>query len=81
MNTMAAQSNEDRRHANSTAQAPANGTQKLEYSRPGVIAIPSEGRKLLEGYSNIAPDEVTRHVTGVVNITPSVLYFRNRCHY
>lgn len=81
MNTMAAQSNEDRRHANSTAQAPANGTQELEYPGPGVITIPSEGRKLLEEYSNIAPDEATRHVTGVVNITPSVLYFRNSCHY
>ena len=70
---MAAQSNEDKRYGNSTVQAPAHSTQEMEYSGPGAITIPSEGRKLLEKYSNIAPDEVLRHVTGVVNITPSVL--------
>ena len=34
------------------------------------VTIPSEGRQLLEEYSKIAPAEVIKHVTGVVNITP-----------
>ena len=61
---MATQVNESERHGDSTGQAPSVNTPET------AVTIPSEGRKLLEEYSKIAPAEVIKHVTGVVNITP-----------
>ena len=61
---MAAQVNESERHGDSTEQAPSVNTPET------AVMIPSEGRKLLEEYSKIAPVEVIQHVTGVVNIAP-----------
>ena len=61
---MAAQVNGGERDSNSAGQAPSVKT-------PGTaVLIPPEGRKLLEEYSNIAPVEVIKHVTGVVSIAP-----------
>ena len=61
---MAAQVNESERHGDSSGQAPSVNTPEM------AVMVPSEGRKLLEEYSNIAPVEVIRHVTSVVNIAP-----------
>ena len=61
---MAAQVKESERHGDSTGQAPSVNATEM------AVMIPSEGRKLLEEYSNIAPDEVIKHVTSVVNIAP-----------
>ena len=61
---MAAQVNESERPGDSTKHAPSVNTPET------AVMVPSEGRKLLEEYSKIAPSEVIKHVTGVVNIAP-----------
>ena len=70
-----AQVNESERHGDSTGQAPSVNIPKE------AVMIPSEGRKLLEEYSNIAPVEVIKHVTAVVNIPPQVLCCGNSYHH
>ena len=63
---MAAPSNEDEQHGTSVPRASPVSTNEA------AIIIPSEAKMLLEEYSNIAPDEVTKHVTSVVNTAPFV---------
>ena len=63
---MAAPSNEDEQHGTSVPGVPVVSTNKA------AIIIPPKAKKLLEEYSNIAPDEVTKHVTSVVNTAPFV---------
>ena len=61
---MAAQVVESERHGDSAGQATSVETPET------AVMIPPEARKLLEKYSNIAPVEVMKHVTGVVSIGP-----------
>lgn len=68
---MATQSNKDEQHGNSEAQSSAINPPETASSGQGVPMISTEGKKLLEEYSNIAPEDVMKHVTGVVNIPPS----------
>lgn len=65
---MVTQSNENERHGNSEAQTSASSPPETAGSGQGVPMISPEGKRLLEEYSKIAPEEVIRHVTGVVNI-------------
>lgn len=70
---MATQTNGlEQQHGSSTAQAPATSSQEAPSPGQDVIKISSEARELLEEYSGIAPNEVRKHVNGVV--TPLLSY-------